>query len=52
MLGVRNCSKLIERNLFTIIDLLPGAKSILLYVIWRVGDDFHKKISNLNVFSI
>ena len=25
------------------IDLLQGVKSILLYFIWRVGDDFYKK---------
>ena len=34
---LRNCSKLVERSLFAIIDLLQGAKSILLYLIGRVG---------------
>ena len=29
------------------IDLLQGAKSIFLYFIWRVGDDFHKKLQIL-----
>ena len=28
---------MVEKNLFAIIDLLPGAKSILLKFIWRVG---------------
>ena len=32
-----NCSKLVERSLFAIIDLLQGTKSIFLYFIWRVG---------------
>ena len=41
-------SKLVERSLFAIIDLLQGTKSIFLYFILRMGDDFHKKlISNL-----
>ena len=30
-------------NLFSIIDLLLGAKFIALYFIWRVGDDFLQK---------
>ena len=33
---LRNCPKLVEGSLFTIIDLLIGAKSITLYFIWRV----------------
>ena len=31
----RNCPKLVEGRLFTIIDLLIEAKSITLYFIWR-----------------
>ena len=38
---------MVERNLFAIIRLLQEAKSILLYFIWRVGDDFHKKFQFL-----
>ena len=34
---------MIKRSLYAIIDLLKGAKSILLYYIWRVGDETHKK---------
>ena len=33
----RNRSKLVERSLFAIIDLLQGAKFIFLYFIWRVA---------------
>ena len=33
---LRNCSKLVERSLFAITDLLQGAKFILLYFKWRV----------------
>ena len=43
LIRLRNCSKLVYRSLFAIINLLQVAKSILLYFIWRVGDDFHKK---------
>ena len=32
-----NRSKLVERRLFAIIDLLQGTKYIFLYFIWRVG---------------
>ena len=35
-----NRSKLVERSLFAIIDLLQGTKSIFLYFIWRVGGWF------------
>ena len=38
---LRHCSKLVERSLFAIIYLLQGAKSICLFFIWPVGDDFH-----------
>ena len=38
---LRNRSKLVEGSLFAIIGLLLGAKSITLFFIWRVGDDFH-----------
>ena len=41
---LRNRSKSVERSLFAIIDLLQAAKSIVLYFLWRVGDDFHQKI--------
>ena len=34
---LRNCSKMVERSLFAIIDVLQGAKFIFLYLIWRVG---------------
>ena len=34
---------MVERSLFAIIGLLQGANFMLLYFIWRVGDDFHKK---------
>ena len=37
---LRNCSKLVEGSLFVTIDLLTGAKSITLYLRWRVGDVF------------
>ena len=43
---LRNCSKMVERSLFVIIDLLLEAKFIVLNFIWRVGDDFKKKISS------
>ena len=33
------------------IGLLQGAKFILLYFVWRVGDDFYKKeVSNFRNF--
>ena len=38
---------MVEWGLFTIIDLLKGAKYILLYFIWRVGMIFIKKIQVL-----
>ena len=31
-------SKMVERRLFAIIDLLQGANAIFLYFIWRVGE--------------
>ena len=34
---------MVERSLFAIIDLLQGANFMLLYFIWRVGDDFLTK---------
>ena len=37
LIHLRNRSKLVERSLFAIIDLLQGAKYILLLSIWRVG---------------
>ena len=36
LIRLRNSSKLVERSLFVIIDLLQGAKSILLCYLWRV----------------
>ena len=30
--------------------LLQGAKSILLYFVWRVGDDFHYIFQTLEIF--
>ena len=44
---VRNRSKLVEIGLFAVIDLIQGARFILLYFIWRVGADFHKKFKIL-----
>ena len=41
-----NRSKLAERSLLVVIDLLIGAKSILLYLIWHLGG----KISNLSLY--
>ena len=38
IIRLRNRSKLVERSLFVIIDLLQGAKSILLCFIRRVGE--------------
>ena len=40
---LRNCPNLVERSLFAINDLLLGAKSITLNLIWRVRVGFHKK---------
>ena len=37
LIRLRNRSKLVERSLFAIIDLLQGAKFFVLYFIWRVG---------------
>ena len=34
---------IVEGSLFAINDLLIRAKSITLYFIWRMGDDFCKK---------
>ena len=44
LIRLRNRSKLVDGSLFALIDLLPGAKYITLYFIWRVGDDFNKKV--------
>ena len=46
LIRLRNQSKLVERSLFAIIDLLQGAKSILWYLIWFVGGWFSYKVSN------
>ena len=43
----RNRSKLVKRSLCATIGLLQGAKYILLYFVWRVGDDFHKNFKVL-----
>ena len=43
LIRLRNRSKLIQGSLYAIIDLLQGAKSILLYFIWRVGGIIFKK---------
>ena len=40
LIRLRNSPKLVESSLFAIIDLLQGAKSIVLYFIWRVGGWF------------
>ena len=37
LIRLKNRSKLVERSLFAIIDLLQGAKSIVLCLLWRVG---------------
>ena len=37
LIRLKKCSKLVERKLFAIIDLLQGAKYIFLSFIWRVG---------------
>ena len=48
-----NRSKLVERSLFAIIDLLlQGAKSILLYLYGVWGDKFLKKSSNVRNFFV
>ena len=39
-------SKMVERRLFAIIDLLQGANAIFLYFIWRVGELFLRKVSS------
>ena len=41
-----NRSKLVERSLFAIIDLIQVTKSIFLYFIWHVGGWFSFKNSN------
>ena len=41
LIRLRNRSKLVERSLFAIIDLLQRAKSIVLYFIWRVWGLFY-----------
>ena len=46
LIRLRNRCKLVERSLFAIIDLLQGAKTILLNFIWRVGGRFSLKNSN------
>ena len=51
LISHRNLSKLVEGSLFAIIDLLLGAKFIALYLIWRVGDDFHKKSQIKKIYS-
>ena len=46
LIRLRKRSKLVERSLFAIIDLLHGAKSIvlILYGVW--GDNFHRNLFN------
>ena len=44
LIGLRNRSKLVQRSLFAINDLLIGTKSITLYFIGRVGGWFSHKI--------
>ena len=44
LIRIRNRSKLIQGSLYVIIGLLIRAKSITLYLIWRVGGCFPKKI--------
>ena len=46
LIHLRNRSKLVQGSLYAIIDLLIGAKSITLYLIWRLGACFHKKRSS------
>ena len=43
LIRLRNRSKLLKRSFTDIIGLLQGAKSILFYFKWRVGDDFRLK---------
>ena len=49
LIRLRNRSKLVEGNLFAIIDLLTRAKFITLHFAWRVGDDFYEKFQILVV---
>ena len=42
-IGLRYRSKSVEGSLFAIVVVFLGGKSISLYFLWRVGDDFHKK---------
>ena len=43
LIRLRNRSKLVERSLFAIIDMLLEAKFITLYFIWRMDMIFTKK---------
>ena len=52
LIRLRNRSKLIERSLYVIVDLLIGAKTILLYCIWRVGIVFITKIQIKKSFNL
>ena len=47
LIRLKNRSKFVERSFFAIIHLLQAAKSIRLYFIWRMGDDFPKKLQIL-----
>ena len=47
LIRLLNRSKLVERSLFAIIDLLQGTKSHFLYFIWRVGKEFYKNFKIL-----
>ena len=51
LIPLRNRSKLVERSLFSTIDLLQGAKSIFCTLNGVWGDDFHKKFQILEFFS-
>ena len=53
LICLRNILKLVERILFAIISLLPGAKGITLYLICLVGRcDVHKKSEVKKILSI
>ena len=47
LIRLRNCSKLVERSLFAIIDLVQGRKSNFSYLYDVCGDDFYIKFQIL-----
>ena len=50
LINLGNQSKMIEKSLFAIFDLLLGAMSVNLYFSWRVGVNFFKKKTNFEDF--